>query len=42
MEKLAADVNNKPTYVGLAVLDYAKLSTYRFHYDRALRQWPNS
>jgi hypothetical protein len=40
MQKLAAEVN-KPTYVGLAVLEYAKLHMYRFHYDQALKHWPN-
>ena len=40
MQKLAAEVN-KPTYVGLAVLEYAKLHMYRFHYDQALKQWPD-
>ena len=40
MQKIAAKVD-KPTYVGLAVLEYSKLHMFRFHYDQVLKQWPN-
>ena len=40
LQKLQVVVN-KPTYVGLAVLEYAKLHMYRFHYDQALKHWPD-
>jgi hypothetical protein len=40
LQKTAAEVN-KPTYVGFAVLEYAKLLMYDFHYNHVLKQWPD-
>ena len=40
MQKLTAKVN-KPTYAGFAVLEFAKLLMYRFHYDHVQRCWPD-
>ena len=40
IQKLTAKIN-KPTYVGLAVLEYAKLLMYKFHYDKVQRRLPD-
>lgn len=40
MKKLVCAIE-KPTYVGFVVLELAKLCMYEFHYDYALKRWPN-
>ena len=39
LQKLTSKID-KPTYVGFAVLEYAKLLMYEFHYNHVLKQWP--
>ena len=40
LQKLTTKID-KPTYVGFAVLEYAKLLMYDFHYNHVQKQWPN-
>jgi hypothetical protein len=40
LQKLTTKID-KPTYVGFAVLEYAKLLMYDFHYNECMKQWPN-
>ena len=40
LQKLTTKID-KPTYVGFAVLEYAKLLMYDFHYNHVMKQWPD-